>query len=230
MEGTVLPCGSFHDLDPDSVLNGELDSTIADYLSQILRAQYPSVSGLLPPSQLYVLVRENRPRQKLPPSEFCVQIHVYPGHYLVSAQINGSVTVIDSLDHPSHLPAVMPQLKFLYSDAALNNLQYRVPQSQGATNLCGFFSVANAQYLLQNKCLPCITNFNISEMRKHLRKSIIEGILSPFPSGHSVCSNNFNAKDRKEVFKNDCQPKKVTHNLISEYFQDQKQKSEWEKN
>lgn len=161
-------------------MNGELDVQIVDYVSQLLCAQFNIRWGLLPPSHLYGLEKAKRSCDKIPLSEFAVQIHVIPGHYLVSAQINGSLLVIDSLYNKSHLSAVITQLKILYTECAVRTLKYITPQSQGPTKLFGFFSIANVEYILSNRQVP-YRKFAIHSMRNHLQICLIQGHILPFP-------------------------------------------------
>ena len=173
---------SFHGLSADDVLDGELDVQVLDFVTQILKSQFhPQYQyGLLPPSRLYALEMSGASHPKIPHEEFAVQIHIIPGHYMVSAQMNGRLHVYDSLYSISHLNAVVPQLRILYEDDMVTNVIYTCPQTQGCSNLCGFFAIANAYNLLTGVLLKNVS-LNISSMRTHLQNCLLDGKLTSFP-------------------------------------------------
>lgn len=114
-----------------------------DFISQVLKTQFKShfecLDGLLPPSYLYGLEKYDREHSKILNQNFAVQIHIIPGHYMVSTQVNGRLCVYDSLYNICHLNALKPQLRLLYDTDVINNVIYTCLQSQGCSNLCGFF-------------------------------------------------------------------------------------------
>ena len=122
---------SFHGISPDDVMSGELDVQILDYSSQILKTQFNIRYGLHMPSYLYGLEKSNDTCSKIPSYENAVQIHVIPGHYLVSALKNRQLYVYDSLYYRDHVLQLIPQLRILYEPDFVDNLQYSCPQSQG---------------------------------------------------------------------------------------------------
>ena len=117
---------------------------------------------------------------KVQPTEYNVQIHYINNHYIVSRQHRGIVTVYDSMFNALRVKVVTEELKALYKllEAPNSVVQYIVPQSQGYTQLCGAF--ANA-YMLSQGLDPTDYNLDTSLMRKHLRKCLSQGKLSPFP-------------------------------------------------
>lgn len=183
-ESPVLHDESFHGLSVDNVLSGEMDVQMMDFISQVLKTQFKShfecLDGLLPPSYLYGLEKYDREHSKISNQNFAVQIHIIPGHYMVSTQVNGRLCVYDSLYNICHLNALKPQLRLLYDTDVINNVIYTCPQSQGCSNLCGFFAIANVFNLLCGKNLEKIT-LDVQHMRTHVRNCLLSGKFESFP-------------------------------------------------
>lgn len=77
----------YHDFNPNSVLQGELPIAALDMFSHLC--------GLLPPSFVYGAVMRNEVlhTHSVDAATTVVQIHYTSGHYLVSSQQNGVVTI-----------------------------------------------------------------------------------------------------------------------------------------
>lgn len=182
---------SFHGMQPQEVLSGELSIQVLDYISCLIKLQYPHVNGLQPPSEIYAASLKHQDSSlKLTKDPQAVQIHWICEHYLVSAQINTHLHVFDSLYNINHLVELKSQLRVIYTDSDNRNVNYTVPQSQGITNMCGFFAIANTLILLQNNYqIPLYTNFDLQKMRQHLHDCMISQHVLPFPTtSRYVCA------------------------------------------
>lgn len=144
---------SFHNVHPDNVLHGEIEITVMDYVSQLLKVKFGCQHATLPPSYLYGLemAKRQRPSGKLPSHVNAVQIHFVSNHYLVSSQSHGKLYIYDSLHSYQHVSLVLTQLRILYQQVYRDSISYLIPQSQGVSNLCGFYAIANAIELLKNR-------------------------------------------------------------------------------
>lgn len=129
---------SFHNVQPNDVLHGELHIQTMDYITQTLKVQFNCQFGMLPPSFVYQLHRSNSVGnfQKIPWEKDAVQIHFIQNHFIVSAQLNKQIHLYDSLLNRSHVEAVKGQLQLIYESSCEPVLLS--PQSQGSTLLCGF--------------------------------------------------------------------------------------------
>ena len=82
-----------------------------------------------------------------------VQIHIIPGHYVVSCQDEGQITIYDSVPYVERSVQLLPQLKVRYSlledhPDPLSLVKYIIPQIQSGSNDCGLFAAANAYLIL----------------------------------------------------------------------------------
>lgn len=140
--------------------------------------------GLFPPSYLYGLELQNNTTTNLNSLNRgnLVQIHIIPRafHLVVSVNSNGQITIDDSLYNVAHIQLLLPQLRLLYGHITVRNVQYNVPQSQGCTNLCGFFSIAKT-YLLLSGVDPGCRQHDMNTMRQHLYQCILNGEVTAFP-------------------------------------------------
>ncbi|XP_060608188.1 uncharacterized protein LOC132760258 [Ruditapes philippinarum] len=142
---------SFHGMNIDDVLRGDIDIQIMDYSCQLLRTQYQCIHGMLTPSYLHSLVSSGQNiAKKIPKNVKAVQMHYITGHYTLSARNHENITVFDSLPSPAHLKELIPQLSLLYESFSLDGIHYTTPQHQGTTTLCGVFVVANAVFCLND--------------------------------------------------------------------------------
>ena len=196
--------------DPASVLEGELEIQALD--------AFATMANLIPPSVPYSaqLNGENLGWRKIQKHDDAVQIHfVPPGHYLVSQQHNGFITIHDSLWNARRIQQILSQLKVLYLSLQdvmdpYQLLTYVVAQSQGCTADCGVFAASNALLLISGGD-PRDVTFCQQLMRQHLYQCLRSQTITPFP-----CNVNLSAK-RKILYQeskvsklgNDEPPKKV---------------------
>ena len=174
--------------DPASVLEGELEIQALD--------AFATMANLIPPSVPYLaqLNGEDLGWRKIQKDDDAVQIHfVPPGHYLVSQQHNGFITIYDSLWNARRIQQILPQLKVLYLSLQdvmdpYQLLTYVVAQSQGCTADCGVFAAANA-LLLMSGGDPRDVTFCQQLMRQHLYQCLRSQTITPFP-----CNVNLSAK------------------------------------
>ena len=166
--------------DPASVLEGEIEIQALD--------AFATVANLIPPSVPYLaqLNGENLGWRRIQKDNNAVQIHfVPPGHYIVSRQHNGLITLYDSLRNPRRIEQILPQLKVMYMslDNVLDPHQliaYVVPQSQGCTADCGLFAAANALLLISGGD-PRNVTFCQQKMRQHLYQCLRSQSITQFP-------------------------------------------------
>ena len=147
---------SFSGLLPNSVLSGELEIIVLDYVSRLLKVQFNFCHGLLPLSYIYGLLHSNEvlPQAHLIPSQTdAVKMHYVEHHYVVSQQTGSAIQVWDSLPNENRLAQILPQLKLVYAcmrDNPDTKVSYIVAQHQGQTVDCGVFAIYNAYLLLDN--------------------------------------------------------------------------------
>ena len=178
--------------DPASVLEGELEIQALD--------AFATMANLIPPSVPYSaqLNGENLGWRKIQKHDDAVQIHfVPPGHYLVSQQHNGFITIHDSLWNARRIQQILSQLKVLYL-----SLQDVMDPYQLLTYVA---------LLLISGGDPRDVTFCQQLMRQHLYQCLRSQTITPFP-----CNVNLSAK-RKILYQeskvsklgNDEPPKKV---------------------
>ena len=92
------------DLDPTSILSGELHVQALDEYSKLL--------GLVSPSFLYgpSLAQDNVGPLHADANSRIVQIHFIPGHYVVSCEDEGQITIYDSVPYEERSVQLLPQL------------------------------------------------------------------------------------------------------------------------
>ena len=180
-----------HGFTPSTVFHGELQIAALDAFSRLLH--------LLPPSVLFsaCMNRDNLGQHRVHPSATAVQIHYIPGHYLVSYQHQGTITLYDSLPHYQRVQQLMPQLKVLY--LLLSNgqppIRYVVSQLQGFSPDCGLFAAANACHLLSGYN-PQSSTFAQHKMRQHIYHCLTTGVVTPFPTCGISSASNEDLMDR----------------------------------
>ena len=166
-------------INPDDVLSGELGIDVLDKVSLLI--------GLVPPGTIYYGVQTKSENESLrvQKDKYKDQIHFIANHYVVSCQAKSKITVYDSLQDPSRISSLKPQLEFLYCDVKTEDISYCVPQFQGATVDCGLFACANA-FMLLKFIDPRTVKLNQSKLRSHLKNILTSGTVSLFPT----CSSN----------------------------------------
>ena len=115
-----------------------------------------------------------------------VQIHIIPGHYVVSCQDEGQITIYDSVPYVERSVQLLPQLKVRYSllddhPDPLSLVKYIIPQIQSGSSDCGLFAAANA-YLLLSGTNPQNVILQQSELRSHLHRCLKLKSVTPFPT------------------------------------------------
>ena len=108
-------------------------------------------------------------------------IHFIDHHYLVSCQSKGKITIYDSLPDISRTSSLKPQLDSIYYNVQIEEIQYCVPQFQGASVDCGLFACANA-IMLVNNIDPRTVKLNQPKLRSHLKDILVSGNVSIFPT------------------------------------------------
>lgn len=163
------------------VVNSELSIEVVDHVISLMNDNFSLTPKMFFCSHIYYKSVTSRRIAKL--TDF-VQIHFIDCpkcHYLISCQINGKISIYDSVDDKRHVEYLLPQLKIIYEDVNEHGLQYKVPQKQGNNdlNLCGFFAVANAISLLNGE-VPESRPLNESLMRSCLHRCILDKNLTLF--------------------------------------------------
>ena len=115
-----------------------------------------------------------------------VQIHIIPGHYVVSCQDEGQITIYDSVPYVERSVQLLPQLKVRYSlldnhPDPISLVKYIIPQIQSGSSDCGLFAAANA-YLLLSGTNPQNVILQQSELRSHLHRCLKLKSVTPFPT------------------------------------------------
>lgn len=147
----------------------------------LLQAQFPDVAGLQDSC-----LSQTKFSAVCAGGERCaVQIHHTRGnHWVVSAAINGTVYVYDSL-YSTLTDDLRKQLRDIYGPyltnefAQLNVIIPRVQNQYGSAD-CGLFAIATALELCQGRN-PAAVMFDQDRMRQHLRHCFEQGTLTNFP-------------------------------------------------
>ena len=175
---------AFYGYSAEDVLSSEMEIQTLDYISCLLKTQFNVRYGCLTPSYLYGVTSSDvqlQPRERVPPGVKAVQIHWINGHYVVSCQDMGEVTLYDSLMSGNRIGEVMPQLRKMYEVVENGcNIEYHVAQTQGLSSLCGAFATANALLLLCDQ-VPGRQLLKTDMMLEHLYQCLLNGFLDCFP-------------------------------------------------
>lgn len=147
------------------------------YFQALLRRQHDRVDG-------WQAVQPDIRFLWLPASHSVQIMHDGENHWLVSAQFNGRVRVVDSYHAAEPNEYVCRRLLELYAqplEAVLEVTCLKVQRQHGETQ-CGDFAIAFADALANDKKDDeiCALQFDQSAMRAHLLSCSQRG-LSPFP-------------------------------------------------
>ena len=165
--------------------NGWLSDKHINASQFIMKSQFPSLEGFVDT----LLVSCGKVRNPIEKSG--IQIHnLNIKHWVMSAFMNGTLTVYDSL-YLNFSASLVKQLKAVYphlSKGAPNPIVKLVrPQLQSNFNDCGLFAVANC-VAIANGIDPASIKFHQSQMRSHLHTCFKSKTLTMFP--HSKQPNN----------------------------------------
>lgn len=158
----------------ESILNGErLTDLHVHYAQQILKRQFPHLSGLQPTvlrTKKSLGVRSPLPNQ-------LQVIHCHGDHWILASSIgcrNGDVDVYDSV-YRSIDDTTRAVITKLFQASAIRIVES--PKQEGGTD-CGVFAIANATALAHG-INP--SSFDQSAMRRHLVKYLKEDLMIMFP-------------------------------------------------
>ncbi|XP_066303195.1 uncharacterized protein [Branchiostoma lanceolatum] len=145
----------------------------------LIRSEYPFIDAL---RDTVILV--DNTHDPILGSRDCLQIHHLRDHWVLSAAIDGKITVYDSL-HPSMTPELRSQLVHLYKQFAQGEdriipIKVTCAQRQQGGNDCGLYAVANAVALAE-EIPPTQVVFDQSQMRKHLEDCFEMKEIKMFP-------------------------------------------------
>ena len=154
----------------------------------IMKSQFPNLEGFMDT----LLVSCGKVRN--PIEKDGVQIHnLNIKHWVMSAFMNGTLTVYDSL-YLNFSASLVKQLKAVHphlSKGAPNPIVRLVrPQLQSNVNDCGLFAVANC-VAIANGIDPASIKFHQSQMRSHLHTCFKNKMLTMFP--HNKQPNTYKA-------------------------------------
>ena len=111
-------------------------------------------------------------RERVPANVFCLQLHYCEGHYVLSCIKDKRMYVYDSLYNANRVNQVWDQLSILYTivtdeQLTASDVIYVCSQSQGISEDCGPFAVANAVTLLLGKT-PKEVKMQQNRLRPHI--------------------------------------------------------------
>lgn len=182
--------------------------------------QFSTLLGLLTPSFLYgaTLAKDNIGVHHADRRTRIVQIHIIPGHYVVSCQRDNKIYIYDSLPYINRPQQLLPQLQIRY--AAFDNhpmplslISYVVAQTQYGSSDCGLFAAANAMLLL-NDMNPESVALDQSALRNHFRRCLLTQTITPFPTTEHYRTNSSLSRYFTASFSN--QQKKKSENEKSQ--------------
>ena len=169
--------------------------------------------GLLPPSFLYgaTLAQDNIGHLRADSDARIVQIHILPGHYVVSCQEKGKITIYDSVPSLDRSLQLLPQLKIRYvvldnHPNPLSLVNYIVTQTHHGSSDCGLFAAAIA-YLLITDQNPQHVILDQNALRAHLYNCLRMESVTAFPaltfniSDTAMCkyfTNSISLQQRKQ--------------------------------
>ena len=116
----------------------------------------------------------------------------------------GEVVIMDSLNGGSIPHHVKNQVCYiLHTDKKEVNFTIASVQQQTGGVDCGLFALAFVNYILENCSLPTCVNFDQSQMRTTLRRSLQQKQISPVESKTALCPRQrlgvFNAQPSRHV-------------------------------
>ena len=182
--------------------------------------QFSTLLELLTPSFLYgaTLAKDNIGVHHADRRTRIVQIHIIPGHYVVSCQRDNKIYIYDSLPYINRPQQLLPQLQIRY--AAFDNhpmplslISYVVAQTQYGSSDCGLFAAANAMLLL-NDMNPESVALDQSALRNHFQRCLLTRTITPFPTTEHYRTNSSLSRYFTVSFSN--QQKKKSENEKSQ--------------
>ena len=170
-----------------------LDDLIIIVAQYMLKQQHPSIGGFQPPalSQNLAMI--------LPQEQFVQIVNVNKNHWIALSTVGCQKACVRIYDCNGGKQLPKSTLKLISALLQTQEDQFAVEfidvQMQEGSHDCGLFAVAYITSICNGQD-PAVLLYKQNAMRKHILKSIEDGVMSVFPSSASRCPK---ASARKSI-------------------------------